>query len=456
MQYVKQRKDLVFIANPLFFIAGIFIFWYALEYIAPIFKIFWLALAIALVVIASPWGNTRLSHSTDDIIVRMPFLQWFGRIIVLELGLIGVYAGMCFISGSFYPVMVTEMHPHLFSRMFQDMIHNGLFPWSLYALGAACMSILAYRKQTHAFLSNLLKPLTKQDLQGTLSLICNVGARRSTIFAFALPVMFFTLLLSSFVVSQKLPLITGFQLPTMLTTLGLLLLSSTKPIQRYIDRLFARKISTVWGFLMFGLLLAIATLLINTIAIGVAIKSNTNVQTPGLFIDLSKKSWMASWITLSNVWWLCLTPSVCAYFATISKGYRVRDVLLGILLLPALIGIFIWVMQYVPTIHIPTPSILTQQILCTIAFLVALPMLLNHHNASNSILAYFPKAGIIKQRDQKTFFRNIAKIAIALLYIFLVLGANAINILFFSANYFSIVFSIAMLAAALIHLIRKS
>lgn len=433
MKYIKQRKDLIFIVNPLLILGGFFLFWHMLSDIVPVFQLFWAITVIAVIIIITPWGNIQLCQNHDEVAKRIPVFQWLLRICLLELSMIGTFAGICMVSGDLFPIM-TQQHPHLFSVTLQHMIYLGLFPWPLYALITVSMCALAYRQQTHAFFSNLIRPIIQQGPQDAIGLTTNIGSRRCTMFALSATLMFISLLFLGSILPPETHLAYGFKPAALLTTLFLLFFSSTKILLRYTDRLFAKKIPTAFGFLIFSILLGTGLLLLNIITAGLVPQSNNTNTIPAMITLLTQKNWYVCWIIFVIAWWLCFVPPVCGYLANISKAYRTRDVILAILALPILIAIATIFPQYwLP--YIPSISTLFKKVLFIASSILFLSLILNHKNAPNVIMSYFPKNGILKHRDQYFFFQRIVKLSIVMLYVFFVLGINALSLLLFSMNY---------------------
>ncbi|OGT43339.1 MAG: hypothetical protein A3F13_05625 [Gammaproteobacteria bacterium RIFCSPHIGHO2_12_FULL_40_19] len=447
MQFIKARKDLIFAVNPLIILSGIFLFCFLSNVIFSAFYTFWFSTAITLFFIVTPFGNLRLAQPTEDLTLRLPLPQWLFCIVLLELALLGVYYGICFINGQAMPIN-TPMHAHLFSRTLSiSLLQQGLFPWNLYAVIIVGMGVLAYRQDTNAYFSNLLKPLTQHDPQETLGLIVNTGVRRCTLFALSITLMFMTLLLISLVLKPKAHLAFGFQASALLTTLILLMLSYTDTVKRYVNHLFSHRISTALSFPVFCIALGIMIILLSMMASGLTAHT-TLQQTPVLIMRWISFNPSTAWSIFSLMWWLCLTPLVCSFIVRVSKGYRIRDILLGVLVLPILIGLC-FIYPNVINLSSFVFSETTDQLLSLLSFLILLPLLLNHATASSVILSYFPKDGVMKRRDTLPFFFKIAQFTIICLYFYLVVGINGLSLLIFAPNYLTVITLVIGLCAIL-------
>jgi len=450
VKYTKPRKDLMFILNPLVIILGIILFCYLPHVVSACFYLFWLSIACALFLILSPFGNKRLAQNAEDAVIRLPKLQWFVCILLLELGLYGIYCGISLLNGDVF-LINGSAQSHLFSHSLKmQLLHYGLFPWSLYALIAIGMGVLGYCKQTDAYFSNLLKPFTKQGPQETLGLIVNNIARSSTLFGLSITLLFFIFLLLSFVISPEIQLNIGFKTAALLTTLLLLVASFTNTAKQRVKRLFSNRISTTVSFPLFCVVLAILILVLNIIS--TTLSSNTPTQSePAIIARWIAYNRHTAWSFFSIVWWICLAPIVCGFIARVSKGYKIRDILLCVLAFPILLCVFFIVSRDFNFSSIAV-SLLTLKIVSLISFLIVLPLLVNHANAPMMILAYFPKNGAPKPRDQQPFFLKLSRLTVVATYFYLVVGINGISLLIFVPN-FAAIFSVLIALLAILRMI---
>lgn len=428
-ELVKTRKDLIFIVNPLLILGGILLFCYAADVIIAYFQAFWIVTACALALIVTPLGNQRLSNNTNDVAQRLPILRWFFYILVLELVMLGVYCGINLINGELLSIH-GSIHSHLFvNTLHTQLLRNGLFPWNIYALIAVGMGILAYRQQTNGYFSQLAKLFDRQNPQGAWSLLVNTAAQRLTLFACSSTLLFMTLFFISLISSVKVHLITGFQTGTLLVTLILLILTFTQTTKQTINRIFSKHIPTGLGFPVFCISLAFILLILSILAAGVT--QQIAAQTPPFYITQLMHFNATTQHIFSTLWWLCFTPLVCGFITRISKGYQIRVVLIGVLIVPILISLFFVCVDhgYFSMIHC---SETVTKIIAMVSFLILLPMLINHQNTTNASLSYFPKNGITKHLDEQAFFQKITQLTIILLYFYLVVGTNAITLFIFA------------------------
>lgn len=438
LHYIKTRKDLLFGLAPLLIFIGIIFFCQFSNFIPFYFDGLWIATGCAFLLVITPLGNKRLAHNANDITTRLPIPQWLLCIVLFELAMVGVFWGISYVAGSAFPINTTP-HPYLFSQSLQtELLHYGLFPWSLYGVITIGMGVLAYRQQHNAYFSNLFRPLIKTDLQSTLALMTNVGARRITLFAIGLTLMFVPILMISLVLPPEKHIAHGFQTVALLLTLLLFFSTFSNTVKEYFMRLFSRHIPTFFSLPAFCLILALVLVVLSAMITGITPKSNQ--PTPLFIQNWIDYHWQTAWMIFSITWWITLTPAVCAYIVRISRGYRIRDILFAMIVVPIIITVFLFYPQYISFLFHET----TLKILSLLSFLIALPLLINYRNLSCVIFSYFPKNGETKTRDHHAFFQKIIQICMIGFYFYLVIGINGISIFIFAANYswlISVVFS---------------
>lgn len=448
MKYIKPRYDFILILNPLLItLSALFYFFYP-SIATHCFYAYWISTAALLFLLCTRPGNYHLAQHSDDIATRLPWQQWLLCIFILEITLFGVYLGMCYVCGNAFPVNITP-HAYLFSNTLRtELLHFGLFPWSLYAIIATGMAVLAYREDTNAYFSNLLKPWMPDEPGERFGIIVNVVARRCTLFAMSILFTFMTFVLMSLAISPDIQLVIGFKVPALLTTLILLFLTYMKIAKRYTAKLFIRRIPTGIAFPIFCLALCFIILFFNTLIAGLVQQKIASENIPRLITRWIQRDWNTAWSLFSVMFWMSLTPLVCNFIVKISRGYRIREMMISVLFLPL---IFTLVLYFKHDVMI-SPHM--AKIVSLISFFILLPILVNHGNSGNAIFSYFPKHGMIKHRDEKHFFENITQLTIVAIYLYLVIGINGLGIFMF-APLFLFCLPLMVIAVAIVWNIRS-
>lgn len=430
MKFIKHNKFLTMGLNPLLLLIGILLFFYLPTLCSYVGYLFWISTAAALFLILTPAGNSRLGEKTAESATRLPIKQWFFCILLLELTLLGVYLGMSFINGDVFPINTT-LHTDLFSASLKtDLLHYGLFPWNLYALISVGMGFLAYRENTDAYFSNLVKSITHAKTDHAFSAIINIGIRRCTLFALSITLLFLTILFISIINPY---FAYGFQTQPLLTTLALFLFMSTAMAKKYSARIFSRSISTQLSLPFFCLALGVSILILESVTKGLMQDQSPPVM-PVFFQGWISFPWSTAWSIFSAMWWICLTPVISGFIIRISRGYRIRSIIIAVLILPSLITLFFIFSTQIQWTSL-TLSPIAIKLLSLLSFIILLPLLLNHQNSSNAIFSYFPKKGVIKPRDHQAFFYYTLQLTIVALCFYLVLGINALSLFIFIPNF---------------------
>lgn len=438
MKTLKFHNNLFLIVNPIIIIAGLIIYWKAYQYIPAAFYIFWIPALIGIAIVLSPLGKKTLCQNHDEVAKRIPLSGWLGRIFLLEGTMIGSYAGISYVCGSYFPIMTTP-HNNLFSEGLKNILSVGVFPWLTYAVIAAGMSSLAYRHFKNAYFSTLLNPFKEHDPHDQVAIITNVGVRRCSILAVSLSLMLMAMVLLSFLKSFDIDIIYGFKTTTLMTTLFLLGLSYTNTAKTYLDRVFARKTPIAFSLLSFILIFSFSVFLLNLLTHTMVVNAGTKNQAiPKIIQLITQKDWHTAWSITSGLWVLLLIPAVSGYLANISKGYQARELILATALPPLLISI---------AAHFLEPSLshkallppLTIKVITLLCFWVFLSLILNKKTLPNVIVSYFPKDGLVKQRDILPFFRKVVMFTVIIFYIFFVLGITGVSMFLFVLTYLFII-----------------
>ncbi|MDP1573975.1 MAG: BCCT family transporter [Coxiellaceae bacterium] len=451
MQTLKINKFLLIVVNPSLLLFGVLVFYYFPTMLLSLFSIFWIMTACALILVFTRAGNCHLANA-HHATTRLPWQPWICSIILIELALIGGYLGISALCGNFFTVNTTT-HAALFeTSLTLFSLHYGLFPWSLYALIAAGMAYTAYHDETDAYLSNLLKPFFSIEPHSFYGLIANVGMRRCVVFSISILFVFTALLLTHFLLPLNIHIAHGFDTSAIVVSLSIFALSYSDSIKKYLIKLFSRNIPTTLSFPLFCTALGAICIILTLFSNG--LYKNTAAEPPALAIQWIQYNWQTAWIIFSVLWFLCLTPLICPVIARLSKGYRAREVIIGVLAFPLLLALF-FILKNTLSLNVTlTPFLIT--LLSVIALLVLMPLLINHHHFSSTMMAYLPKNGLHKNRDTHSFIIEFVRITAVALFLYLTIGMNGLALFLFAPNFLSIL-TLPLTAIAVVkHLLERS
>lgn len=419
MKILKTYYHLIpIIATPLILICGI-ILWFFSGPMVQFFKIHWLVLAIALIISFTPIGKIRLANSQDEPPKYRPAV-WLAQIFLLQVCVLAVFLGISSVCGETAPVL-TNPHPLNFQKTLSHLfISEGLFPWAWYALIAVCFGFYSYYRQQDAYLATISSPYSQNTAP---FIVINFIGRFSSIIAYAVTFGLISLLWASVLTTT--PIVTGFSLTTLLVTLILMVISFTKLFKRNIRKVLGVEIPVIPGVFSYVVFLAVGIWLLNGFLAPI---SNIPLKPPGLLQHWIQRPWQDLWMIFANSWWLLLTPVISMIIAKISRGYRIREVLLVCLALPLLLSLALGLIPNLK-LNIAPVAVVFIAGLGLVGFLIyALqPALL-----SSLVVCVLPKNDDYKFRSYQSLFIKILQIPIIFLFVYLPSGVIIWHFLMFS------------------------
>lgn len=427
MKYIKPRHDIALIINPIHLIIGFILFSSFSLAVLDFFQAFWICVVCCLILIFSSLGNHILAENKNHVGKKMRWPTWLLCIVSIEIGLYLIYAGISLLCGKLF-LINTVSHDHLFVNSIKtQLLHYGLFPWGLYGLLAVGMGITAYHKKSDAFMSDIIKPITKSSSRQWIGLTANIAARRATIFGLSVTLMMMTFLLLSIFISLPAHIPYAFYPAALLTSLVLLTLALTNKLKYYTGRIFSRAIPIQFSIPVVTALLALLILATGIFISGLGSLFSKPIEPP-LISKWIALDWKTSWMIFSVLWWAFLAPMIASLFARISHGYSVRNMLIATLIFPLCMTLYLHMHASSQIFSFSSETI---SILSVIAFFILFSILLQHDYVGCVANAYFPKFGIKKNRDSLPFFHLTLQFTLITSYLFLVIGINAISLLLF-------------------------
>jgi choline-glycine betaine transporter len=418
MKIMKSYRQLIPVVGiPLLGIsAGILYFSNAA---VQFFKIHWLALLVVLVIAVGPWGRQRLAVAEHDT-KRYSFWHWLGRILVLQLCLGAVFIGMtagCALTSTPFTTFV----PALFQQtMTQLLVNEGLFPWAFFALIAVGMGYYSYFRREDAYLATIARVLARNP---SIAAVINFLGRLATVIAYATAFCLISLLGAN--VTALSPTITGFSLTPVLLTIILLLINATPRYRRQINKLLGEEIPLIPGLFLWVVFLGVAIWILNGL---LAPWTHHPMAPPSLLKHWLDQPWLYLWLIFTNSWWILLAPLMGITLAKISHGYRVRELIGGILGLPLLLSLALGFTRHW---HWEIPPVVA--IFIAAVGLLGLFVFTLHSKALPSfVLIYLPRENHYKFRSYRRLFLKITQTAIIFLFLYLPGGLTIVHWLAFT------------------------
>ena len=310
--------------------------WYYIGIVA-IFLFFCIWLAF------SRYGNLRLGD--DDSRPEYSNFSWFAMLFSAGMGIGLVFWSIAepiyhFQSNPFITEGLTAEAAQVAMRL--TFFHWGLHPWAIYVVVGLSLAYFSYRKKLPLTIRSALYPLIGKKMYGPIGHAVDVLAVFGTVFGVA-------------------------------TSLGL----GVTQMNTGLNTMFGMEVSLSNQIILIAVISAIATLsVVSGVGKGVKILSEVNMwltigilvfllcfgptryllgsvlQSTGDYLgnvlslstwtDANENSqWQSWWTAFYWGWWMSWAPFVGMFIARISKGRTIREFIVGVLLVPTMLG-FIW------------------------------------------------------------------------------------------------------------------
>ncbi|WP_181350857.1 BCCT family transporter [Thalassobacillus sp. CUG 92003] len=219
--------------------------------------------------------------------------------------------------------------------------HWGIHAWAVYALVALALAYFKFHKGYPGLISATLRPvLGEKRMAGPLGQIIDILAVVATVVGVAA-----TLGFGSAQINEGLnylfnvPSNYGVQLTILVISTVLFIFSAWSGVSKGIKHL--SNVNMILGFvLMFMLLIVGPTLYILnmfTHSVGGYITNFFDMSFRIAPLNDENRSWINSWTIFYWAWWISWSPFVGIFIARISKGRTIKEFMLGVLFVPAIV-----------------------------------------------------------------------------------------------------------------------
>ncbi|MDR5590995.1 BCCT family transporter [Christiangramia sp. SM2212] len=220
-------------------------------------------------------------------------------------------------------------------------LHWGFHAWAVYALVGLSLSYFTYTRGLPLTIRSIFYPFLGDRIYGRIGDVIDIFAVLATLFGLATSLGFGVQQIAS-------GLDHVFGLPSGITTqiiiIAVITLIATTSVVLGVDK--GVKILSEWNMRIAVVLLVLALILGPTIFIFRSFVQNTGSYLYN-FLEIStwsetytNGSWQNDWTVFYWGWWIGWSPFVGMFIARISKGRTIREFILGVLLVPALVTFF--------------------------------------------------------------------------------------------------------------------
>ncbi|WP_144783176.1 BCCT family transporter [Microbacterium sp. BH-3-3-3] len=319
------------------FIVSAFNWYYVL--IAAFFVVFALAMGF------SRFGNIKLGQDDDE--PEFSTMSWFSLLFAAGMGIGLVFYGVSEPLSHFAdPRPGVEGTPNQLAQqaMSQTFLHWGVHAWSIYVVLGLALAYAFHRRRRPRTIRWALEPLLGARLvQGGWGNAIDVAALVGTLFGVATSLglgviqisagLDYLGVVSPSVISQAIivGIITGFVLFSVLSGVGkgMKWLSNINLVLAGLLMLFLLFVGPT-EFLLRDVVQSIGNYIQNFVSLSF---------TTSAYSGEEGVAWQGAWTAFYWGWWISWAPFVGIFIARISRGRTVREFVVGVILVPTLVGI---------------------------------------------------------------------------------------------------------------------
>ncbi|OWZ82824.1 BCCT family transporter [Natranaerobius trueperi] len=297
-------------------------------------------IVICLYIAFSRLGNVRIGGIYSE--PEFSNFAWYSMLISAGMGI-----GLIFWAVG-EPLFHFEIAPPIFESMHEKhtslattFFHWGLHPWAIYALIALALSFFSYNRNLPLSIRSVFYPFFKERVYGTLGDVIDGLAVLSTLIGLATSLGLGTQQINS---GLDYMLGIGFNEYIQVALIIIITLFATASVLAGIDK----GVKFLAGLNMrLAAILMIIILLLGPTGFILRLFSNSlglylnGIVEYSFFIAVEETAWQGDWSIFYLAWWISWSPFVGMFIARISKGRTIRELVLGVMVVPSLLS-FLW------------------------------------------------------------------------------------------------------------------
>jgi len=310
--------------------------WYYIGIVA-IFLFFCIWLAF------SRYGHLRLGD--DDSRPVYNNFSWFAMLFSAGMGIGLVFWSIAepilhFQSNPFITEGLTPEAAQMAMRL--TFFHWGLHPWAIYVIVGLSLSYFSYRKKLPLSIRSALYPLIGDKMYGPMGHSVDVLAVFGTMFGVATSLgLGVTQMNTGLNTMFGMEVSLGNQIMLIAVISAIATISVVSGVGKGV-----RILSEVNMWLTIGILVFLLCFGPTRYLLGSLLQNTgdyfSNVLSLSTWTDANENSqWQSSWTAFYWGWWMAWAPFVGMFIARISKGRTIREFIVGVLLVPTMLGI-VW------------------------------------------------------------------------------------------------------------------
>ncbi|WP_406687050.1 BCCT family transporter [Rossellomorea vietnamensis] len=221
--------------------------------------------------------------------------------------------------------------------------HWGIHAWGIYAIVALALAYSKFRKDEPGLISATLKPIFGDKMNGPLGTIIDVLAVFATVVGVATTLGFGAAQINGGL-SYLLDIPNNFTVQAIIIGIVtvLFMISAWSGLSKGIKYLSNTNMVLAVLLLVLVFFIGPTLLILNmfTDTIGAYIQNIAAMSFRIAPLNEEHRTWINGWTIFYWAWWISWSPFVGIFIARVSRGRTIREFLIGVLLLPALVSFF--------------------------------------------------------------------------------------------------------------------
>ena len=221
-------------------------------------------------------------------------------------------------------------------------LHWGIHGWALYGLVALALGFFAYNRGLPLTFRSIFFPILGKKIYGTWGNVIDILTVLATLFGLATSLGFGASQASAGLNKLfGLPDEQWFQVLLIVGITGLATISVVAGLDAGVKRLSELNIWLAGAFLIFVLLVGPTLFILSLFTQSLGNYIQVLPELSFWNAAFEETQWQAWWTIFYWGWWISWSPFVGMFIARISKGRSVRELLLGVIVLPSILC-FLW------------------------------------------------------------------------------------------------------------------
>lgn len=294
--------------------------------------------------IFSPVGTLKLGKPDQE--PEYSKTSWFAMLFSAGMGIGLVFWGAAEPLSHFLTPPLSEGGTEAAYKesMRYTFFHWGIHAWAIYGVVALALAYFQFRKGEPGLISATLRPVLGKWVDGPIGTIIDVLAVFATVIGVAT-----TLGFGAAQINGGLSYLFGIpnnfsvQLIIVVIVTILFIISAWSGLSKGIQILSNVNMILAVVLLVLMFVIGPTMLILNmfTDTIGGYIQNLVQMSFRIAPLNEGQRSWINSWTIFYWAWWISWSPFVGIFIARVSRGRTIREFVIGVLLLPALVS-FIW------------------------------------------------------------------------------------------------------------------